>query len=214
MTELSFKDRERQRREHEILLQARRLIRLGGFADLTMDDLAQAVGVSKPTLYQHFRSKDDLTARVIVDYVRELEEHLQSTSEATPLERLKAMLRAMLVQRYGSASLLTDYENESVFAMFRHHPEVVSAKKRLMSLVNQVVEQGKANGEIAASTPTSLVGCLLFRMLGMPATLQSLASETEPLAKPQARDQLVEAVVVLFERSVTEVQSSDTAKGC
>ena len=65
MTELSFKERERQRREHEILLHARRLIRAGGFADLTMDDLAQAVGVSKPTLYQHFRSKDDLTARVV-----------------------------------------------------------------------------------------------------------------------------------------------------
>lgn len=211
---MSFKDRERQRREREILSQARRLIREGGFADLTMDDLAQAVGVSKPTLYQHFRGKDDLTARVIIDYIRELEEHLRSTCEDAPLERLKAMLRSMLAQRYGADGLLTDYENEAIFALIRLNPDVVSAKKRLMSQINQIVDEGKACGAIAATTPTPLVGCLLFKMLGMPATLQALASESERLVKPPAREELVESIVALFERSIADVQLPDTGKGC
>ena len=59
MTKLSYKERSRLRREQDILRTAARMIRDNGYANLNMDDLADEVGISKPTLYQHFKGKDD-----------------------------------------------------------------------------------------------------------------------------------------------------------
>ncbi len=61
----SYRDVERQRREKDILECAGKLLAERGYADLNMDDLAEAVGISKPTLYQHFKSKEDLVTQVV-----------------------------------------------------------------------------------------------------------------------------------------------------
>src|SRR5476651_452957 len=101
MTQPTYKEREKRRREREILLNARRLIYENGFDGFNMDDLADAVGISKPTLYQHFKSKEDLIIRATIDCLEEVEEYLLSAVEPSPLERLKAALRLILVNRYA-----------------------------------------------------------------------------------------------------------------
>ena len=53
MKKHSYKEIERQRREEDILHVAERLLLERGYGNLNMDELADAVGISKPTLYQH-----------------------------------------------------------------------------------------------------------------------------------------------------------------
>jgi AcrR family transcriptional regulator len=48
-----------------ILESAYRLFRRDGYARVSMDEIAAAAHVTKRTLYHHFRSKDDLLARVL-----------------------------------------------------------------------------------------------------------------------------------------------------
>src|SRR5437868_9727407 len=95
----SYKERERERREHEILLAASRLILEGGYAQLTMDDLAEAVGISKPTLYQHFKSKEELIARVIQESMMVMIGCMQEPSDRRAVERLEQVLRLLLEKR-------------------------------------------------------------------------------------------------------------------
>src|SRR5258705_5400004 len=45
------------RRRHQLLDVARELFAAGGFHATSMDDVAEAAGVTKPVLYQHFPSK-------------------------------------------------------------------------------------------------------------------------------------------------------------
>ncbi len=202
MTRLSFKERAKQRRAHEILEEARRLVRERGYADLNMDTLAEAVGVSKPTLYQHFRSKEDLVAQVLVTCLHELEDDLHQTGAAEPVDQLRGLLRRVLRERYLTSGLLADFETETVFTMLHSHPDVIAAKKRLMAEVDQVVEAGKARGEICASFQTPLVGCLLFKLFGLPSTVQALASD--PPGSPQDMADLIESIVMLFTRSIAQ----------
>src|SRR5664279_3629557 len=129
MASVSYKEREKRRREREILQVARRMLHESGSTDLNMDNLAEAVGISKPTLYQHFKSKDDLMVHVLIDSIEEVEEYLLTASEESPLERLKVALRLILVNRYGTHGLLNDVEAELITSTLYTHPDAVAVKK-------------------------------------------------------------------------------------
>lgn len=51
--------------DHTILICAYRLFHRHGFNRVNMDEIAAAAGVTKRTLYYHFRSKDDLIAAAL-----------------------------------------------------------------------------------------------------------------------------------------------------
>lgn len=204
----SYKEREKRRREHEIVLEARRLIHEQGAASFNMDVLADAVGVSKPTLYQHFKSKEDLIVRVLVEVVTETGDRLAAMHEGTPLERLKETLRAVLIQRYTVEKFRIDFESDMTILPLRSRPEVVAAKNRTMAIVNAVIEEGKAAGQITPVLPTSVIGCLLFRLIGLPATIKMYASpENNPAEPGESYTEatfapVLQHVLEIFERSI------------
>src|SRR5687768_15974899 len=68
------------RRRRQLLDTARDVFAQKGFHATSMDDIADAAGVSKPVLYQHFRSKRQL----YLDLLDDVGEHLMaSITEAT-----------------------------------------------------------------------------------------------------------------------------------
>jgi AcrR family transcriptional regulator len=56
-----------ERRRRQLLDVALGLFATGGFHGTSMDDLAEAAGVTKPVLYQHFGSKRELYLEVLDD---------------------------------------------------------------------------------------------------------------------------------------------------
>src|ERR1700741_1877015 len=59
-----------------IVSEARRYYMAHGFRGVTMDDLSSELGMSKKTLYAHFRSKTALVEAVILDKATGLEAEL------------------------------------------------------------------------------------------------------------------------------------------
>src|SRR5215469_17072295 len=55
-----------------------------GFRSVTMDDLAEALGVSKKTLYRHFPGKIDLLEAVLADKFAGVEARLKEVTRAHP----------------------------------------------------------------------------------------------------------------------------------
>jgi AcrR family transcriptional regulator len=204
MTKTLFKEREKERREHEILLTARRLIRERGYAALNMDDLAEAVGISKPTLYQHFRSKEDLIIQVHIRGMQDIESYVCSSSEESPLERLRLALRTILRSRYGDQGLLADFDQETLKATFHTQPEVIALKQRILAHITRVVDEGKARGEITRAVSTPMICCLFLRLIGLPSTLQTVMQPDEALSDPEALAAVIEDVVGIFVRSIVQ----------
>ncbi len=64
-----------------ILLHARRLFLRRGFADVAVGDVAEAVGVTKPTLYYHFGDKEGLYAAVLIDLMERIGHYVRSVTE-------------------------------------------------------------------------------------------------------------------------------------
>ncbi len=64
--------REKLRRTGEILTAAQKVMLLKGYEGATMDDIASEAGLTKPTIYQYFKTKDDLFMQLIEPLVQSL----------------------------------------------------------------------------------------------------------------------------------------------
>ena len=62
------------RRRRQLLDVALRVFADQGFHDASMNDIAEAAGVTKPVLYQHFGSKRELFSELLTDVGNELQE--------------------------------------------------------------------------------------------------------------------------------------------
>ncbi|HEY7781915.1 MAG TPA: TetR/AcrR family transcriptional regulator [Ktedonobacterales bacterium] len=68
---------------HErVLRHARALFLRRGYADVSVGEIAAAVGVSKPTLYYHFGAKEGLYAAVLLDVLREVGGYIRAVTQA------------------------------------------------------------------------------------------------------------------------------------
>ena len=86
--------REFDRREREILHSALQLFRGEDWQNVTVEQIAQHAEIGKGTVYKHFASKDEIYARLALDFhgavlgrIRELPDSL------SPSERVRAVLR-------------------------------------------------------------------------------------------------------------------------
>ncbi len=79
------------RRRKQLLDVALRVFAERGFHPTSMNDLAEAAGVTKPVLYQHFGSKRELYLELLEDVGTQLRESIgKATSEAaTPREQVE-----------------------------------------------------------------------------------------------------------------------------
>lgn len=59
-------------REQQILRTAEQLLLESGEYDLTLDELAGHLDVAKGTLYKHFKSKDELLVRILIEYEKRM----------------------------------------------------------------------------------------------------------------------------------------------
>ncbi len=74
---------------------AESLIQQRGYAGFSFDDVAQVVGIRKPSVHHHFRTKADLAAAVTRRYTERFESALAAIDVARhdPLARLRAYLQ-------------------------------------------------------------------------------------------------------------------------
>jgi AcrR family transcriptional regulator len=97
----------RERRREQILDAAARIFAEAGFRNTDLQQVADALGVGKGTLYRYFPSKEVLFLAAVDRGMRRLHAHVQACADAAPdpLERVGRGIRAYL-------------------AFFRDHPEL------------------------------------------------------------------------------------------
>jgi len=100
--------------EDRLLDSADRLLARYGYRKMTMDDLANEVGIGKGTIYLHFRSKEDLVLSHIDRVMRRVINHLQNISagSAEQGEKIRAMLIARVMHRFDSVQHFTESLSE------------------------------------------------------------------------------------------------------
>lgn len=145
----SRKVREFRRREQEILDTALQLFLEQGEDAVTVEMIADAVGIGKGTIYKHFKSKTEIYLRLMLDYERELNELFQSDSVAKDKE---ALSRAYFEFRMGDPERYRLFDRlEERIVKGRQAPEMVeqlhtiraSNFERLTRLIEDRISEGK-----------------------------------------------------------------------
>jgi AcrR family transcriptional regulator len=132
--------------EERILLKARDLMLQSGIRQVTMDDLAQELGMSKKTIYQYYKDKDDLVKAVVN---LELNNH-QSSCVACENKAENAIHEMFLVMENMKAMTQTMNSN-AMMELEKHFPsafEIIKNHKDefLFSLIKQNLIKGIEEG--------------------------------------------------------------------
>jgi TetR/AcrR family transcriptional repressor of nem operon len=79
----------------DILACARSLISIGGYNGFSYADIAEVVGISKPSIHHHFPSKVDLVKKLVTLYREAAEEGVKNLEQGIPdtIEQLRAYIQ-------------------------------------------------------------------------------------------------------------------------
>ncbi len=208
MKKLSYKEIERQRREEDILKTAEQLLRERGYGNLNMDELAETVGISKPTLYQHFDGKDAIALCVLMRSYQRMDEFLSRPLDEPAINRLIAMIRRSMVL-YGPGNILGGLRHEmnpqAMWKFVQEHPQLTTRKQEFIQRLHTLVDQAKAEGAIEAGIPTPVVTHVL---LALNRSLSDPTLQTEIANNPARLESAIESVIGVFLHGVTPMQAS------
>lgn len=167
---LSLKERQRQEREDLILQTAEDVLLERGYHEMSLDEIATRVGISKGTIYLHFASKEDLVLALAERSIRAFMRTLDATLDEPGTPRAK--LQAVIALVYGSLS----GRQFHVLMSMMQSPDVLGrmAERRmhLMELweeperrLRAIFEEGKAAGDFDPSVPTAVMVTLFGGLL-------------------------------------------------
>ena len=155
---LSFKNEAFKLRENAILDATTGILASKGFDLMTMDDVANLIGISKPSLYKHFKSKEDLVGAAMIRLLEGASEQLAQLDEnLSPSAKLATLLEwALRVRLRGGLPFLPSTSN-AVREMLMRNLGYVAKVFKLNSQLEKLVQQGQKNGELNAALPTDVI---------------------------------------------------------
>lgn len=162
----TIKERQRQMVRDEILDAAQSLVAQKGYGTVSMDVLAAHVGISKPTLYSYFPTKEEL---VLASVLREMKRLLAVFEEAgpddeSPLQRLEQHLRIMINIQVDSETLALRPLSPELSHIIGSNDEACAYIERMSAATEQLVNAGVARGEIDAHLDVPTVVHMFFSM--------------------------------------------------
>ena len=148
-------------RRDEIMDAAERLFVAKGYAATTINDLLDATGIARGTLYHHFSSKEQVLDGLIRRQGDRLLAAVEAVaaSEGPALPKLAACVASLAPQDDEQTRLIGELSGAGDAVMF--HKSQDDIVLRLAPVVAKVVEQGVAEGVLHTDTPLTAVRVLL-----------------------------------------------------
>lgn len=146
-------------RRREIALASAVLFAERGLSRTSVRDIGEAAGVHPGSIYHHFRSKDDIAAAILVDYVGEIHLRFESVVEAQqePVAALEGLIRATLQMIEDHPYPTAIYQNDRRYLRERGVLGQVDDRARAVrGYWMQVIDRGLDLGLFRTSVPPSV----------------------------------------------------------
>lgn len=115
----------KEEKKQEILTQAMKIFSRNGVKNTTMEEIAEGAGIGKGTIYEYFRSKEDIFAEAFGRYMEHLDESIAKRLYRVydPIEKVKAVLS-------GFVEMMKDTHVDFIAIMVEFWAEGVQSKQR------------------------------------------------------------------------------------
>ena len=183
-----------------IVTAARRHFFAHGFRRVTMDDLAQELGMSKKTLYASFPSKLDLLRAVLLDKFRSVETDLDRVLATASQDVLATLRRLLTCMQQHTEEIQPPFVRD----IRREAPEIfqlVQSRRRalIQRYFGRIFEEGRRVGIIRKDMPTRL---MIEMLLGVTEAIMNPSKIAELGLTPTAG--YMSIMTTIFEGLLTD----------
>nr|WP_281418969.1 TetR/AcrR family transcriptional regulator [Rhizobium sp. AQ_MP] len=206
--ELGLRSRKKAKRRDEIIAAARTLFAKNGVDATTMADIAAAAGISAPTVFNYFGSKDGVLIALITDGTTEAREtdrhkHWREGADLATLvvglflrvSRRTLEIADKQVWRYAEAAAIRHPETELALQYQGVSDALVEVVAEFLSDLNLRSRSGEALSPHFAAR--------LFHDVWMPCFISLITNEEQSLADHEAmlRERMLPLFRLLFDES-------------
>lgn len=175
-----------------------------GYRGMRVDDLARDVGISKRTLYEQFRTKEDMAREALLRRFERLREQIDQLVQASDKqsERLRAIV-AELCRVHGDArsTLMQDIEGTPALREL-----LTASRSHAHSAIETVLRDGISRGRFRAQLDVRMARRTLL------AAVEGLLCSQESSGDQPAADSVIDAVFdVLIEGLAAQTASLSRA---
>ncbi len=173
-------------RQHQIIEAARNLIAAKGMDGVTIDAIAEEVGLTEGAIYRHFASKHQILSLLVDDIERNLLDTVESaqTEGSSAVDSLEHILEAHLsdVEGHRAVSFVVIAEAMG-FDGTTLAPKVSLMFTRYLELIQAVLDRGIREGSIRPDINANAAATTFFGLIQSTATLWALNGYAGQLAE-------------------------------
>ncbi|WP_129673955.1 TetR/AcrR family transcriptional regulator [Candidatus Chloroploca sp. Khr17] len=192
----TLRERRKALLRDEILAATHQLMAERGYAAFSMEELAARVGVSKPTLYNQFPTKEDLVATMAMQLMERTFAQVEAASEASPLQRLLTFLHTSVRLQIEHRTCAMQLWLPEIIDLLERHPRSQDYLARIDAHLVATIEEAIAVGEIASSIDVASV-VRIFNALNISPSIGWISVSGEPDPK-----RLADTVVAVFRQGL------------
>src|SRR6266542_3107729 len=170
-------------RRQELARQAARLFAEKGFHGTSMEDVASAIGVQKPSLYEYVSSKQDLLYETMRDGSAAFHAALDAIDERLPaVEKLRLALRAHLRVVAEQLDIATVFVREWRYLEGERREEFLAERRRYEERIRALFREGVEQSELRTDLDVSVAALLFLSAANWAYTWLQLGRNTDELA--------------------------------
>jgi AcrR family transcriptional regulator len=170
-------------RRLELTRIAARLFAERGYQGTSLADLAEQLGVQKPSLYHHIESKEDLLWEVSWEGAEAFHAALDSVpQEVAAAERIRLALRAHLAVVGGQVDIATVFVREWRYLEGERRERFVAERRRYEERVRDLFRDGVEQSELRTDLDVATAALLFLSAANWAYTWLRPGSDTDALA--------------------------------
>lgn len=159
-------EKEQAKRRHEIFHQVVGIFLKKGFQETSMREIAEAAGLGKSTLYDYFKTKDDILLYFFEDQINDLTEAAQKIAlQNIPAdERLRQVMTVHLEFLQANKNMLMKLSMEVQRLSLDSQKQIQMNRHEYQDLLRRLIEEGVREGVFRKVDPLLAARMLINTM--------------------------------------------------
>lgn len=170
-------------RATQILEEAQQMFCDSGYNGTSMDDIAEAVGILKGSLYYYVDSKEDLLFQIVLNVhgdMRQIFEDAVARTDLTALERIVQYVRGQLLRNTENITALTVYHNDWLRLEGERLDQIKAERREHVSLMLGLLGEAQDAGEVPAEMDLQFALRHMFAVTIWPYTWYRSGGAAQP----------------------------------
>jgi AcrR family transcriptional regulator len=195
-----------KKREREIVDAAAEIFHRNGYADTSVQDVADAVGILKGSLYYYIDSKEDLLYRVLLEVHEDAGDILASIvamTGATPLERIAAYVRRHVEYNVRNTTKVAVYYHDFGLLSPERKADIRKHRRVYEEFLENLIREAQKAGDVAPSADPRVLAYCMFGTMNWTYTWY----------RPGGRVSVAELADMIAEFTVNGLRNHSDGKG-